>query len=314
MKIVYTLNSKKSLLFLLLLVTNVLFIFCKENRVEIETDQADFQSQKRSSKTLKYEVKSIYSHIKVYDENQKRFLCFVRDNGDEVIESSIDILHPEYLQLKYTQAMFGSFLLKKRLPRNTLLIGLGGGGMPLFLYHYFPEVKMKIVEIDKEIIDVSKKLFFINENIIKNIINEDAFLFLKKDTEKYDIIFMDAFLKPSKTTDETGISYKFKENSFYENLKQHLTEEGIVVFNINHYLNFEKDIKSINENFKNLYIINRKGSGNYIIIASTQKNKLSKEDLNSMAGWIDKDRNPNYSFVEMVDDFKEVSSFIETTH
>jgi len=206
--------------------------------------------------------------------------------------------------------MYGSFLLKKKLPANTLLIGLGGGGMPLFLNHYFPEVDMKIIEIDKEIVNVSQKHFFINENITKNIIIEDAYLFLKKSNVKYDIIFMDAFLKPSNSTDETGISFKFKERGFYENLKNHLTNDGIVVFNINHYLNFDKDIKSISENFANLYIVNRKNSGNYIIIASTQKNKVLKEELLLMANWIDRDRNPNYSFVEMVDDFKEVSSFL----
>ena len=311
MKFPLTLNLKFGFLIIVIFYSNSFFLFCKENKTE--TIQNEEQTQNNFSKQLKYEIKSPYSHIKVYDENKKRFLCFVRDNGDEVVESSIDILHPEYLQLKYTQAMFGSFLFKKRLPGNTLLIGLGGGGMPLFLNHYFPEVNMKIIEIDKEIVNVSQKLFFINDKIIKNIIIEDAFLYLKNSTDKYDIIYMDAFLKPSKTTDETGISFKFKEKSFYENLKNHLTVEGMVVFNINHYLNFDKDIKSIAEYFPNLYIINRKNSGNYIIIASIQKNKVSKEDIISMANWIDKDRNPNYSFTEMVDDFKEVSSFLTNT-
>ena len=311
MKLPIPLNLKIVLLFLVIFSSNSFFIYCKENKTE--TLQSEDQSQNSSFKQLKYETKSPYSHIKVYDENKKRFLCFVRDNGDEVVESSIEILHPEHLQLKYTQAMFGSFLLKKKLPSNTLLIGLGGGGMPLFLNHYFPEVNMKIIEIDKEIVNVSQKFFFINEKILKNIIIDDAFLFINKNTDKYDIIFMDAFLKPSKTTDETGISFKFKEKSFYENLKNHLTDEGIVVFNINHYLNFDKDIKSISEYFPNLFIINRRNSGNYIIIASTQKNKILKEDLVSMANWIDKDRAPNYSFVEMVDDFKEVSSFLNNT-
>jgi spermidine synthase len=98
-------------------------------------------------------------------------LCFVRDNGDEVVESSIDLIHPEYLQLKYTQAMFAGLLLNKKLPLKTLLVGLGGAGMPHFSSHYFPEIEMKIVEIDPEIIKIAKNHFMITEKISKNIYN-----------------------------------------------------------------------------------------------------------------------------------------------
>lgn len=264
----------------------------------------NLRSEDNYYKELKYEVKSKYSHIKVYDEKSKRFLCFVRDNGDEVVESSIDIKHPEELQLKYTQAMFGAYLLNKKLPQKTLMIGLGGGGMPLFNSHYFPEVEMKIVELDPEIVKIAKSYFYLTEKIQKNIIIEDAFTYLKNSNQKFDIIFMDAFLKPSRDTDETGVSYKFKEKAFYNLLLSNLNMNGIVVFNINHHSKYKSDLESISGIFPSIYVINRKNSGNYIVVASTSKYKIPIADLKIMAEWIDRDRKPNYSFVEMLGEIK----------
>ncbi len=256
-------------------------------------------------KELIYEVKSNYSHMKIYNQGNRRFLCFVRDNGDEVVESSIDLVNTHFLQLKYTQAMFSGLLLYKKIPTKTLMVGLGGGGMPHFAAHYFPEMEMKIVEIDPEILRIAKLYFLLPEKINNNIINEDIYTYLQKTNEKYEIIFMDAFLKPSKTTDETGISYKLKEKEFYTILKNHLVKNGMIIFNINQYANFEKDIQSIRENFTNLYLVNRKDSGNFIGIASTDPRKISKKEMETMAEWIDSDRNPNYSFRELLADFKD---------
>lgn len=277
------------------------FSSCSEKKLEPVVSEP----LKTIEKELIYEVKSNYSHIKIYNQGNKRFLCFVRDNGDEVVESSIDLVNTHYLQLKYTQAMFAGLLLYKKIPEKTLMVGLGGGGMPHFASHYFPEMEMKIVEIDSEILKIAKLFFLLSEKIIKNIINEDIYTYLQKTNEKYDVIFMDAFLKPSKTTDETGISYRLKEKVFYTNLKSHLMKNGMVVFNINQYANFEKDIQSIRENFSHLYLVNRKESGNFIGIASTDPNKVSKKEMQIMAEWIDSDRNPNFSFRELLGDFKD---------
>lgn len=291
------LDRKYSILFIV-----ILGLSLSNNKVFCETFS---ESGIFNRKQLKSEVRSKYSHIKIYDEDGKRFLCFVRDNGDEVVESKIDLIHPEFLELKYTQAMFGAFLILPKLPKKTLLVGLGGGGMPHFLYHYFPDITMKIVEIDPEILNVSKKFFFLPEKISKNVIIEDIYKHLGTNNESYDMIFMDAFLKPGKETDETGIAFKFKEKAFFELLKSRLLPGGMVVFNINHHNRYKSDLDSISMYFPNTYVVHRKGSGNYILIASTSKEKIDKARRFKMAEWIDLDRNPNFSFKELSNDFLE---------
>jgi len=300
-------RNKCNIQVFLILSLTIFLPLCSDKKSDIILEEPN----KVLTKELVADITSKYSHIKIYNEGSKRFLCFVRDNGDEVVESSIDLIHPEYLQLKYTQAMFAGLLLNKKLPLKTLLVGLGGAGMPHFSSHYFPEIEMKIVEIDPEIIKIAKNHFMITEKISKNIINDDVYTYFTKVKELYEIIFMDAFLKPSKTTDETGISYKLKEKTFYNSLKNHLTKNGLVVFNINQHINFQKDILSIQENFESIYIVNRKSSGNYIVIASMNPEKISEKDMQSMAQWIDLDRSPNYSFRELLKDFKEVEALLK---
>jgi spermidine synthase len=300
-------RNKCNIQVFLILSLTIFLPLCSDKKSDIILEEPN----KVLTKELVADITSNYSHIKIYNEGSRRFLCFVRDNGDEVVESSIDLIHPEYLQLKYTQAMFAGLLLNKKLPLKTLLVGLGGAGMPHFSSHYFPEIEMKIVEIDPEIIKIAKNHFMITEKISKNIINDDVYTYFTKVKELYEIIFMDAFLKPSKTTDETGISYKLKEKTFYNSLKNHLTKNGLVVFNINQHINFQKDILSIQENFESIYIVNRKSSGNYIVIASMNPEKISEKDMQSMAQWIDLDRSPNYSFRELLKDFKEVEALLK---
>ena len=300
-------RNKCNIQVFLILSLTIFLPLCSDKKSDIILEEPN----KVLTKELVADITSKYSHIKIYNEGSRRFLCFVRDNGDEVVESSIDLIHPEYLQLKYTQAMFAGLLLNKKLPLKTLLVGLGGAGMPHFSSHYFPEIEMKIVEIDPEIIKIAKNHFMITEKISKNIINDDVYTYFTKVKELYEIIFMDAFLKPSKTTDETGISYKLKEKTFYNSLKNHLTKNGLVVFNINQHINFQKDILSIQENFESIYIVNRKSSGNYIVIASMNPEKISEKDMQSMAQWIDLDRSPNYSFRELLKDFKEVEALLK---
>jgi hypothetical protein len=72
MKLPLTLNLKFGFLVIVIFYSNSFFLFCKENK--IETIQNEEQTQNNFSKQLKYEIKSPYSHIKVYDENKKNLL------------------------------------------------------------------------------------------------------------------------------------------------------------------------------------------------------------------------------------------------
>lgn len=251
-----------------------------------------------SKELLVKEIYSNYSHIKIVDYGTLRSLLFVRDSGEEVVESTLDISSPQTLFLLYTQKMFASFLIGD-MPKKVLLAGLGGGSMVHFTNYYFPKIQMDIVEIDPEIIKISKEYFALKENKMNKIILADIYQFLKNSKNSYDVIFMDAFLKPSENTDSTGINLKQKEKEFFDNLKKNLSPKGVVAFNINYHKDYKQDIQIIKENFPNIYIFQKERAGNIIVVCSKERERYSLEFMKKRGEKIDKEHKPNFSFLNL---------------
>lgn len=267
--------------------------FCKDKEIEIPKKQKFSHDEKDI-----YRIESKFSKIIVRDYGSIRSLYFVRDNGDEALESSIDLSFPQNLFLLYTQTLFSSFLL---IPdrKDVLLIGLGGGGMVHYLNFYFPKINLDVVEIDSEIISIAKKYFFLKENPKTKIINSDAYTYIFESSKTYDIIFLDAFLKPSPETDSTGVSNKFKEKEFLKKLKERLKRNGLVAFNINTHEKMEEDILSIQEEFPNIYKFRKNRSGNLILLASSNPKKFTKEELLKVGKSLDSLASSSFSFEEI---------------
>jgi len=250
------------------------------------------------------EVKSNYSHIRVKDYGSLRQLYFVRDNGYEALESTIDIHYPQNLFLLYTQTMFASFLINKE-HKDTLLVGLGGGGMVHFLNFYFPSISLDVVEIDPIILELAKKYFYLKNHPSTKISIDDATNFISNTNKKYDVIFMDAFLKPSNETDSTGVSVKLKTVSFFQNLKSHLKKNGIVVFNINTHDKIKNDVETILSEFPQVYFFQKDRSGNLIVIGSTDSNRISQLKMSEIAKDLDKNHKVNFSFSDLASYYRE---------
>jgi len=160
------------------------------------------------------DIRSDYSHIKLRKLGRVCTLFFVRDNGDEVVETMVNLDHPQDLLIDYTQYMFLSYAHRPE-QKKVLVVGLGGGSMVHFLKISDPALKIDVVEIDPQIVDLANKYFQIRSEGNVKIICQDAFKYLAETTEKYDVIYMDAFLKPSQGTDPNGVPLALKTTQFY---------------------------------------------------------------------------------------------------
>jgi spermidine synthase len=281
------------------------FLFCERTSKKLELELAE--------ENLVYEKKSAYSHFKIRDYGSLRTLYFVRDNGDEVVESTMDINAPQNLFLLYTQVMFVSFLYVDK-KEDLLLAGLGGGSMVQFINYHFPNIKLDVVEIDGEIIRSAREQFHLKENQNTRIIEKDIFAFLEEKGKKYDIIMMDAFLKPSINTDPTGISIKQKQKKFFQTLKDHLRQNGVVVFNLNSYGGYLQDIKMVQENFKQVRIYRKNRSGNIIVLGTDRETPWKPETLLQRGTEIDNKLKPNFSFAELVGMEKSIDYLEKLKH
>src|SRR5215213_9651143 len=99
---------------------------------------------------LEFDGQSDFSHIRIRRRGSVRSMLFVRDTGEEVLESQIDLRRPHQLQFEYLRYMFTSYLLRDQ-QQDVLIVGLGGGGMIHFLRHIDPNVRIDVVEIDPEV-------------------------------------------------------------------------------------------------------------------------------------------------------------------
>jgi len=223
---------------------------------------------------LELDVKSEYSRIKVTRANNTRTLWFVRDSSEEVIESRVDLQRPDDLLVEYTRFMFMSYAFRPN-PQKVLIVGLGGGSMVHFLQRRDPGVKVDVVEIDPVVVSIADRYFGVRSGGNVKIHVADGFEHLNTTEEKYDVIYMDAFLRPSGGTDKTGVPLHLKTLAFYDQLKKRLNPDGVVLFNLNPHPGDQNDIRTIREAFPNVYVFRLRNYSGYVVAASTAAERMT---------------------------------------
>jgi spermidine synthase len=227
---------------------------------------------------LEYEGRSNYSHIVVRRQGPIRSMLFVRDTGEEVLESQIDLRQPQVLQFEYLRHMFASYLFRDK-QQDVLLVGLGGGGMIHFLRHIDPQVHIDAVEIDPEVVQLADRFFNVRTEGNVNVVTADGLKFIAEAKKPYDVIYMDAFLKPSANTDGTGAPLALRTRQFYQQLQSKLKPNGVVVFNLNPHPQLSDDIRAISEAFKQAYVFPLTRFGGAVVVASTAADRIDPKEL-----------------------------------
>lgn len=251
------------------------------------------------SEVLIHEVRSELSHIRIRDRGSLRTLYFVRDSGEEVIETSMDLRAPHVLQVLYTRYMFVSLLYRPQ-QSASLIVGLGGGAMVRFLNHFFPQVRVDAVEIDPVIVSIARQYFGTGVGPATRIFTEDGFEYLRRTSERYDVIYLDAFLKPSEQTDATGVPLRLKTVAFLRGLHQQLRPGGLVVFNLNYSNETPEDIENIRAAFPSVDVFRVPGSANVVVVGSLAERKPSDGELRDRGRELDRRRDHGFSFERFV--------------
>lgn len=115
---------------------------------------------------------------------------------------------------------------------NILVLGMGGGSVIHSLRTKF-EYKKNIVavEIDSQIIKLAKEEFGIAPSEELQIIEGDAFEFVKNSNSKFQLIIIDLFI-------DLNVPPIFYEKEFCENVSNLLEKQGSIIFNVG--VNLEK--------------------------------------------------------------------------
>jgi spermidine synthase len=254
---------------------------------------------KQTTGTLEHEEKSEYSHIRVRKRGDIRTLCFVRDNGTELRQTEVNLKKRHEAISLYSQAMYGSYLFQPEQKR-ALIIGLGGGAMVHFLKHHDKELKIDGVEIDPAVVKVADKFFGVRTEGNIRVFTADGFKYLAETAEKYDVIYMDAYLKPSADTDSTGLPLRLKTIEFFKSIQDKLAPGGLVAFNLNNHDQRPDDIQNIKDAFPQVYVLRSPRTNNVVVHSATAKERVSVEMLRARAKELDKRFRANFSFLNLV--------------
>ena len=133
-------------------------------------------------------------------------------------------------------------------PKKIMVIGGGDGGTVREVLKYKTVEEVELVEIDEEVINVSKKYFpevtceFGNPKL--KIKLKDAIEYVKSARENfYDVILCDS-------TDPEGFAVGLISKAFYKNASKALKENGIYICQSGSLLIQEKEFKTSLENMR----------------------------------------------------------------
>ena len=136
-------------------------------------------------------------------------------------------------------------------PKQIMVIGGGDGGTIREVLKYKSVEEVELVEIDEEVINISKKYFpevacELNNPKLKIKLN-DAIEYVKSAKENsYDVILCDS-------TDPEGFAAGLISKDFYKNASKALKENGIYICQSGSLLIQEKEFKTTLENMRTVF-------------------------------------------------------------
>ncbi len=190
----------------------------KENREAVPSEEREYHSPSSGIffklKRLLYRDKSDYQKIEVI-ENEYFGRVLLLDGLVQTTERD---------EFFYHEMLAHPAFVTHPSPQNILIIGGGDGGVLKEILRY-PIKNACLVEIDQQVIDVSKEYFPwllpSLEDERTELVIADGSEFIEKTDKKFDIILIDS-------SDPTGPSVSLHERDFYEKLKRCLNIDGIV--------------------------------------------------------------------------------------
>src|SRR5438093_10956463 len=144
-----------------------------------------------AAQTVIYEKASRYNTIVVTEDSKGlRTLLFERGGARQSVVKPGD---PDHLELSYARVAFVGLALCEE-PRRVLVVGLGGGTLPMFLRAHYPGATIDVAEIDPEVVDVAKKFFgFVDDELLRAYVGDGRQFIERARQADYDVIFLDAF-------------------------------------------------------------------------------------------------------------------------
>ncbi len=142
-----------------------------------------------------HQERSLYRNISVADTGDERCMLFRARRGLGR-ESCMKLSDPEHLVFEYAPMMLSSLFMNPRPPTRILIIGQGGGTLPMALQKMAPQAAIDVVEIDPAVDRIARRYFQFVPGPKTKVYLEDGRVFVKRaqrQRQQYDLVMLDAF-------------------------------------------------------------------------------------------------------------------------
>jgi len=158
-------------------------------------------------------------------------------------------------------------------PQSILVLGLGGGSIPMMYHNFCTQTHIDVVEIDPEIAVIAKTYFHFITLPSMQLHIDDAYNFVKKITKSYDIIILDTYIG-------NEFPRSLSTTEFISELKRLLSTNGILIANVisSRLMYFKKMLKKNGFMHNGIWLLPGTRSKNIVVFASNKRN-ISKDDL-----------------------------------
>ena len=198
--------------------------------------------------------------------------------GSKTVQSGMSTTDPYKLVFNYSRAIM-YFLLFSENIKTVLTIGLGGGSVTKYMHVECEDIKQTVVEINKQVIDIARSHFYLQENNdMLDVIEGDGIAYMEEHPTSHDCVIIDGF-------DSDGIPEGFCTQDFFDKCYGVLHDDGIFLINLwGSDKNFDIYLMRIEQTFDGRVLVLRTGKpGNIIVFGFKDPVKLTEKKLRGRA-------------------------------
>ncbi|HEY9077364.1 MAG TPA: fused MFS/spermidine synthase [Anaerolineaceae bacterium] len=219
---------------------------------------------------LIYETESDYNYIQVIKQDEYVLLRLNEGQGiHSVYHPQIDNYYGPWEQV-LAAPFFTSPEVDPASIHSMAIVGLAAGTTARQASHAFPKVMIDGIEIDPKIVSIGQNYFGMDLPNLKVII-EDGRWALRKSPNRYQVISLDAYRPPYIPAHLTTVE-------FFNEIRAHLTEDGVMTINVGHSPNDRRLIEILattaSKVFPSIYIVDIPNTFNTMIYATSQPTKI----------------------------------------